>query len=238
MDTRYLYLDLLKRALTDMLYDNVDPQVRIEGRDWPQRAYTMIGLKRLDNLQHCIEDILVNNIPGDLIETGIWRGGAAIFMRAVLKAYDVSDRYVWAADSFEGLPLPDIEKYPVDTGDFHHQFRDLAVSLEEVKANFQRFGLLDEHICFLKGWFRDTIPHAQIRQLAVLRLDGDMYESTMEVLQQLYPKLSTGGYVIVDDYGAVAGCRKAVDDYRAINGIQEEINWIDWTGIYWQCKRC
>lgn len=236
MDTRYLYLDLLKRALTDMLYDHVDPQVRIEGRDWPQRAYTMIGLKRLDNLQHCIEDILINNIPGDLIETGIWRGGAAMFMRAVLKAYDVSDRNVWAADSFEGLPLPDIEKYPGDTGDFHHQFRDLAVSLEEVKANFQRFGLLDENVYFLKGWFRDTIPHAQIDQLAVLRLDGDMYESTMEVLLQLYPKLSTGGYVIVDDYGAVAGCRKAVDDYRQINGIQEELNWIDWTGIYWQRK--
>ena len=233
MNARHLYLDLMKRALTDLLYD-VDTQTRQEGRDWPSRAYTMIGLKRLENLQNCIEDVLANRVPGDLIETGVWRGGATIFMRAILKVYDVTDRRVWVADSFEGLPMPDAERYPADEGDTLYQWRELAVSIEQVKANFERFGLLDEQVCFLKGWFRDTLPDAPIDQLAILRLDGDMYESTMEALVHLYPKLSPGGYVIVDDYEAVEGCRKAVNDYRASRGIKEEMRWADWTAVYWQ----
>jgi len=87
---------------------------------------------------------------------------------------------------------------------------------------------------FLKGWFRDTLPAAPIERLAVLRLDGDMYQSTMDTLVNLYPKVSQGGYVIVDDYGAIPACRQAVNDYRAANGITEEIRDIDWTGIFWQ----
>lgn len=234
MNTRDLYLNLMKRALTDLLYDNVDAQTRQEGRDWPSRACTMIGLKRLNNLQYCIQEVLVNNIPGDLIETGVWRGGATLFMRAVLKADAITDRCVWVADSFEGLPMPDEQRYPADAGDLLYLSRELAVSLEEVQANFERFELLDEQVRFLKGWFRDTLPAAPIEQLAILRLDGDMYESTMEALVHLYPKLSRGGYIIVDDYGAVPGCRKAVDDYRESQGIKEEMRWVDWTGVYWQ----
>jgi len=194
----------------------------------------MIGLKRLDNLEFCIEQVVTNGVVGDLIETGVWRGGAAIFMRAVLKAYGVTDRYVWVADSFEGLPPPDMGKYPHDAGDSLHDARELAVSLEEVEANFERYGLLDDQVRFLKGWFRDTLPAAPIERLAVLRLDGDMYQSTTDALVNLYPKLSEGGYVIVDDYGAIAACRQAVNDYRSANAITEEIHDIDWTGIFWQ----
>ena len=234
MNTRDLYLNLMKLSLTDLLYDDVDARTRREGRDWPLRAYTMIGLERLNNLQYCIQDVIANNIRGDLIETGVWRGGATIFMRAVLKADAITDRCVWVADSFEGLPMPDEQRYPADAGDMNYQSRELAVSLEQVKANFERFELLDEHVRFLKGWFRDTLPTAPIEKLAVLRLDGDMYESTIGALTHLYPKLSRGGYVIVDDYGAVAGCRKAVDDYRASEEIKEEIRWVDWTGVYWR----
>jgi hypothetical protein len=208
--------------------------VREEGRDWPSRAYTMIGLKRLANLEHCITQVLDQAIGGDLIETGVWRGGATIFMHAVLKAYGISDRLVWVADSFEGLPAPDVEHYPADTGDTLYQFRELAISLDEVKANFQRFNLLDEQVRFLKGWFRDTLAAAPIEKLAILRLDGDLYESTILALTHLYPKLSAGGYVMVDDYGAVTACRKAVDDYRAAQAITEEMTWVDWTGVYWQ----
>ncbi len=207
---------------------------RIEGRIWPLVAHTMIGLKRLDNLEFCIEQVVTNGVVGDLIETGVWRGGAAIFMRAVLKAYGVTDRYVWVADSFEGLPPPNTGKYPYDAGDTLHEARELAVSLEEVKANFERYGLLDNQVRFLKGWFRDTLPAAPIERLAVLRLDGDMYQSTMDALVNLYPKLSEGGYVIVDDYGAIPACREAVNDYRSANAITEEIHDIDWTGIFWQ----
>jgi O-methyltransferase len=111
----------------------------------------------------------------------------------------------------------------------------LKVSLEQVRRNFARFDLLDDaRIKFLKGWFKDTIASAPIERLAVLRLDGDLYESTMDVLRPLYAKVSPGGFVIVDDYFAWAGCRKAVDEFRAANGISAAITRIDWTGAYWR----
>jgi O-methyltransferase len=157
-----------------------------------------------------------------------------MFMRAILKAHGIQDRRVWVADSFSGLPPPDPANYPADLGDKHHTKKALAVSLEEVKGNFERYGLLDEQVCFLKGWFKDTLPTAPFSQLAVIRLDGDMYQSTMDGLTHLYPKLSVGGYLIVDDFGAVQGCRQAVEDYRKSNGINETIKQIDWGGVFWQ----
>lgn len=224
---------LARRRLALVRPQPFDWEARFEGRDWLPSAHTMIGVKRLDNLQFCAEDVLEHNVPGDLIEAGVWQGGATIFMRAVLKAHGVTDRVIWVADSFEGLPHPDAEKYPADAGDLHHKMPELAISLEEVKANFERYGLLDEQVRFLKGWFRDTLQEAPIERLAVMRLDGDMYESTLSALTALYPKLSVGGYVIVDDY-ALAPCRKAVEDYRVAHEITDEIRETDWTGVYWQ----
>ena len=206
----------------------------MEGREWPAMAHTMIGWQRLENIQRCVEDILARKIPGDLIETGVWRGGAIIFMRAILKAYDVKDRRVWGADSFAGLPKPDAARYPADAGDQTYTHPELAVSLDQVRANFEKYALLDEQVRFLPGWFRETLPAAPIDCLALMRLDGDMYESTCVALESLYPKLSPGGYVIVDDYGACAGCQKAVHDFRAGNNIVDEIVSIDWTGVYWR----
>lgn len=213
-----------------------DPDLQAEGRIWPPDAETMIGLRRLDNLQRCIQDVLRDQIPGDLIETGVWRGGAAIFMRAVLKAYGDANRTVWAADSFRGLPQPNPERYPADAGDRHWSFAELAIPLEEVQANFARYGLLDQQVRFLAGWFRDTLPTAPIARLAVLRLDGDMYESTMDALNSLYGKLSVGGYVLVDDF-AMPTCRAAVDDFRATHGITEAIEPVDWSGVFWRRMR-
>lgn len=212
----------------------VDATARAEGRDWPVSAETMIGLLRLDNLQQCITDVVAEGVPGDIIETGVWRGGAMIYARAVLKTLGDTERTVWCADSFEGLPPPDAGAYPADEGDRHSLAEELAVSLEDVRANFMRYELLDDHVRFLKGWFRDTLPDAPIERLAILRLDGDMYESTIVALQSLYPKVSPGGYVIVDDYGAVAACKQAVNDFRRENGIDDEIRTIDWTGSYWR----
>lgn len=236
-----LYLDLMKRCLTDLIYADKEEEekasfqwAKAKGHRRPQRAHTMIGPQRLDNLQFCVEDTLKQNVPGDLIETGVWRGGATIFMRAILKAYGVEDRCVWVADSFEGLPPPDAEKYPHDAGDVHHTKEELAIPLEDVKANFGRYGLLDGQVRFLKGWFRDTLPEAPIERLAVIRLDGDMYESTMDGLTNLYPNLSPGGYLIVDDYGSVPACRQAVHDYREAHSIDDEIRSVDWSAVYWK----
>lgn len=209
------------------------------GKGWPRHGETMIGSARLDNVQHCVTSVLEDGIPGDLIETGVWRGGATILMRAVLAAHGVSDRTVWVADSFEGLPKPDPVKYPGDRG-LGGGNKALGVSVEQVKANFARYGLLDEQVRFLVGWFKDTLPDAPIEQLAVVRLDGDLYESTMDAIAALYPKLSVGGYLIIDDYGApklADACRKAITDYRDANGITEEIHEVDWTGAYWRRER-
>ena len=243
-DARALYLDLMKRCLSNLVYEDpgrqngetrpFDEAARRLGLDWPTLAHSMIGWPRLENIQRCVEDVLEGGVPGDLVEAGVWRGGATIFMRAILKAHDVADRRVWVADSFEGLPPPDAASYPADSGDRHHTVRELRVSLAEVQRNFAKYDLLDEHVRFLKGWFRDSLPAAPIGALAVIRLDADMYGSTIEALTYLYPKLSRGGYVIVDDYGAVPACRRAVDDYRARHSIREEMRAIDWTGVYWR----
>ena len=214
-------------------YD-LDPGVRASGHDWPVDAETMVGLRRLENLQSCITDVLNRQVPGDLIETGVWRGGACIFMRAVLKVHGDTTRTVWAADSFRGLPKPNVQANPVDAGDRLWSYQNLAVPVAEVRSNFARYGLLDGQVRFLEGWFSETLRSAPIESLAVLRLDGDMYGSTMDALTALYPKLSVGGYVIVDDYYAMPSCRQAVSDYRSAHGITDEIIDIDWTGVYWR----
>jgi O-methyltransferase len=224
-------LGLLKyRAVRPIKHLRAD---RINGHVWPMYADTMLGIPGLDNIQRCVEKILRDNVPGDLIETGVWRGGGSIFMRAVLAAYGVTNRRVFVADSFEGLPSPDITNYPQDEGDPHHTLTFLAVPQEEVEANFRKYGLLDAQVVFLRGWFKDTLPSAPIDKLAILRLDGDMYESTIIALESLYPKLSEGGLCIVDDY-ELPGCKQAVDDYRKRYEIKSPFIKDGWVGVFWQ----
>jgi O-methyltransferase len=231
---RALYLELTKQIILNDIYEP-GPHI-VEGREWPPGcALTMIGRKRLDNVQDVIEKILAQSIPGDFIETGVWRGGTTIFMRAILKAYGVADRKVFVADSFCGIPPINPEKYPADKA--HEGMDKLEIltnnSLARVRESFRRFGLLDNQVIFLEGWFKDTLPVIGTEQLALMRLDGDLYESTMDALIHLYPKLSAGGYVIIDDM-CVEGCVKAVQDFRSSANITDEIVTIDWTGIYWQ----
>lgn len=214
-----------------------DPAIRGSGRDQPRIAHTMVGLKRLRNLRECVEIVLRDSVPGDLIETGIWRGGSIILMRAVLAVHGVTDRRVWAADSFEGLPPPD-PRYPADAASDWHLYPHLRVSLDQVRENLAAYGLLDDQVRFLKGWFKDTLRVAPIEQLAVLRLDGDLYESTMDALAPLYPKVALGGFVIVDDYGIPQpGCREAVEDFRAQHGITDPVQDIDGWGAFWRRTR-
>jgi O-methyltransferase len=210
------------------------PSKRESGRDWPARAETMCGLKRLANARDCIEHVLSDKIPGDIIETGVWRGGMSIFMRGVLKAFGVTDRTVWLADSFEGLPVPDLHRYPTDRDLDLSDWKILSVGVEQVRHNFERYGLLDDQVRFIVGWFRDTLKDAPIKDLAVMRLDGDLYESTIQALEPLYPKLAAGGYCIIDDYGVIDSCKEAVNDYRRAHGISDEIVDIDGAGFFWR----
>ena len=224
--------ELERAGITD-LGGSGDVQRRNEGRDWPLYAQTMIGRKRTRNVRRCVEAVLAERIPGDLIEAGCWRGGTVIMMRGILKAYGVSDRIVYGADSFEGLPKPDAERFPADRADINYTAEELKVPIEEVEANLARYGLNDGGVRLLEGWFRDTLPTVGDRQWALVRLDGDLYESTMDGLVNLYPKLSPGGFLIIDDYGW-ENCRQAVDDYRREHGIGEAIERIDWVGAFWR----
>jgi hypothetical protein len=239
-----LYLDLMIRVLVNTIYGDpsdcpwrpraYDEECRMKGFDWPSVAHTMLGVTRLRQLKEAVEIVLRENVPGDLLEAGVWRGGACILMRAVLKAYGVEDRTVWVADSFAGLPPPNPESFPADVGDEHHLQKELSVSMEQVQSNFSSYGLLDERVRFLPGYFRDTMPTAPVSELAVLRVDGDMYESTWQVLESLAPRVSPGGFVIVDDFGAVPACQKAVLEYRTQQGIESPIVCVDSTAVYWR----
>jgi hypothetical protein len=245
-----LYLDLLKKSLTATLYtaepnhDQASQAQFLRGfvSHYIQgTALTMLPMSRLDNLQSCVSDVVRNAIPGDLIETGVWRGGATIFMRGMLKVLGTEDRTVWVADSFEGLPVPDAEKFPLEAqahaGPFMTKVcKHLAVGIEDVKNNFAAYGLLDDQVRFLKGWFSDTLPAAPIERLSIMRLDGDLYESTRDALVNLFDRLSVGGYVIIDDYGEDTWtyCRRAVDEFRTQREIADPLVKVDSRCYYWQ----
>ncbi|TCP65653.1 TylF/MycF family methyltransferase [Baia soyae] len=242
-----LYLELLKKTILFEMWLEVEArhphpdnaafnptmEHRQEGMDWPPIAVSMIGRKRMDHLHQCMESVIADNIEGDFIETGVWRGGSCIFMRGFLKANGITDRNVWVADSFEGLPPPNVAKYPADAPSPFHKMDYLRVSLEEVSENFKKFDLLDGQVQFLKGWFEDTLPTAPIQKIAIARLDGDMYSSTWDSLSNLYHKVSIGGYIIIDDY-SVTFCKAAVHDFRTKFGIDDEIKQIDTNGAYWR----
>ena len=203
---------------------------RENGLDWPLVGYSMIGRKRLDHLQVCAETVLAERIPGDFIETGVWRGGSCMLIKKILNLNSAQDRTVWLADSFQGLPAPKNER---DGFDLTHVSM-LAVSADQVRKNFERFGLLDERVRFLEGWFADTLPTAPLSKLALLRLDGDMYHSTMDALVHLYDRVSPGGFVIIDDYHSWESCRRAVHDFFATRTDQPNPEPIDSSSVFWR----
>ncbi|MEJ2619793.1 MAG: TylF/MycF/NovP-related O-methyltransferase [Candidatus Thiodiazotropha sp.] len=194
-----------------------------------EEAETMLGIKQLDQMQAAITDVVNNNIPGDALEAGVWRGGMTIFMRGVLRVLNDNSRNVWVVDSFEGLPAPD-----KNHDSFGWVEEDMSVSLDDVKKNFQRYNLDDENVKYLKGFFSETLPQAPIDKLSILRVDADLYESTLSVLEPLYPKLSVGGYAIFDDYQNLKDCQRAINEYRQKHNITDEIIEIDQRAIYWK----
>ena len=241
-DPRDLYIDLLIKCISYLIYGPppIDPwndglfrPDAKPGRDRHSPAHSMVGVLRLKNVRDLVQRTIDLGVPGDFIETGVWRGGCCILIRGVLAANQIRDRKVYLADSFEGLPRPS-KLFPQDRGDTHHKIREMAVSLDEVKENFRRYGLLDDQVIFVKGYFSDTLPALDAGPFALVRLDGDMYESTYVALEALYPKLAPGGFIIIDDYNAIKQCCQAVTDYRAKLSISDTLQQADWSAVYWQ----
>lgn len=252
---RSAYLDLLKLSLCDLAGAGTrtvswtgDRRVfsreltgadqlewRIAGRDWPLNALTMVGLRRLDDLQACIESVVGDGVDGDVIEAGTWRGGASILIRATLDALGARDRTVWVADSFQGFPVPEAAGVAEDR-DLETDMSGLAYlapSLEEVQGYFGRFGV-DHGVRFLPGFFEETMAQLRGRRWSIVRLDADTYKATQLTLEALYPGLSVGGYVISDDYAFLPACRRAVDEFRDRHGITEPIEQIDYNSVRWR----
>lgn len=202
-------------------------RLRTAGMDWPLQGLSMVGLDRLDDLQRCVESVVRDSVDGDLIEAGTWRGGAAIVIRATCDSLGETDRTLVVADSFQGFPSVERPEDQWEGIDY------LAVPLEEVKANFTRLGL-ERGVEFAAGFFADTLPALADRRWSLIRLDGDTYGATRAGLEALYPGLSTGGYLIVDDYGALQECRAAVDEFRSTHGIEEPLEQVDWTCVRWR----
>ena len=244
-----LYLRLLAKSLTGTLRDeepdhdnaNVGSFVVQFTRHYMMgEAVTMLPLCRLDNIRDCIAEALADGVAGDVVEAGVWRGGGSIFMRGCLEALGGGERRSFVADSFEGLPEPDPDNAKETAfyrGDLMQQgYRKMAAGYEEVRDNFEAYDLLSDRVCFLKGWFSETLASAPIASLALMRLDGDYYSSTMDGLTALYPKLSPGGFAIIDDYGedAWTDCRKAVDEYRSAHGVTAPMTAVDSKCVYWR----
>lgn len=244
------YLDLLKRSVTGTLFvdepdhDSADVAAfvaRFTDHYIEGRASAMVPVKRLDSLRSCLLDLVAREVPGDVIEAGVWRGGTSIFMRGVLDAIGATDRRVWLADSFEGLPPVDPstsakEHRAVNGPVIRDAYRNFAASLDEVRSNFAAYRLLDERTVFLKGWFRDSLPTIpRDSRFALIRLDADLFESTRDALTLLYPRLSRGGYLVVDDYGESlwTDCRRAVDEFRRAHDIHERIVPVDSRCVFW-----
>ena len=231
-DPRRAYIELIKRAVSNYLYLGGEaPFARYnalahydkEAGGWKvdplSRPATLLGQGQLDLIERCVHDVVERGVPGDFIEAGVWRGGAVILLRALLGAHGITGRTVVAADSFSGIPKNTRFKHdPVDLWEDRW-----AAPLAEVQALAERFGLADERIEWLPGLFEDTLPTLEGRQFALIRLDSDSYDSVQTSLDRLYPLLSPGGIVIVDDWH-LPGCRFAVADFRKRSGVEAEVH--------------
>lgn len=253
------YLDLLKLSLCDLagagtqtiswtgdrrvfvreLADDEEQMGwRVAGRDWPLNALTMVGLRRLDDVQSAIESVVRDGVPGDVIEAGSWRGGTSMLMRATLDALGDHDRTVWVADSFQGFPVPEeggVEEDRELEADMA-PLAFLAPALEQVQGYFARFGLR-QGVNFVPGFFEQTMDQLRGRPWSVVRLDADTYKATRLTLEALYPSLSVGGYLISDDYGFLPACQRAIDEFRSEHGIDEPIEPVDFNGARWRRER-
>ena len=191
---------------------------------------TLIGEDGLDNIKDLLEKVKKDNVKGAFVEAGIWRGGACIHARAVMDYLEIKEPVI-ACDSFVGLPPP---TWKQDEGDQHYKIRELAVSENTVRENINYF-VLEGNIELVPGFFEVTMPMLKdkLEDISILRVDGDMYGSTMEVLENLYYKVSVGGYIICDDY-ALPGAKMAIDEFKENYGIKNPLVKVNETIYYWQ----
>ena len=189
------------------------------------KPFTKISKGRMQNLLNLCKKANENNVLGAFVECGVHKGGASVLM-----ALNSEDRVTWMFDSFEGMPPPTDEdgpKAPDWTG-------KTAAIEQYLKSLLWDYEIPKNKVRIVKGWFKDTIPKANLGQIAILRLDGDWYESTKVCLENLYDKVSFGGYIIIDDYGHWEGCRKAVDEFIEKRGLNVELHKTDYTERWWQ----
>jgi len=179
--------------------------------------------------------------PGDVVETGVYTGGTAAIIMRVLMEYDECNRKFFAFDSFQGLPQ--LDRADTATGQVYERGHglpgDFAASREDFEANLKHLSAWDDRIRVTKGWFNESIPTVSIEKIAFLRLDGDLYASTITVLRLLYHRVMSGGIVYVDDYGSFAGCKAAVDEFRSEHGIESPMHEVDEGGrrfeaVWWR----
>lgn len=237
---RDAYIDLIKRTITNYTYlgGEASPQsfrsvthYDVPNAQWKieplARPATLLTRNQLDLIERCVVTVQERGVAGDFIEAGVWRGGVIILLRALLNAYGIADRKVFAADSFAGIP-----KNARAVGDPVDQWPDRWIaSQEDVRQNIKRFGLLDGRVKFVPGFFADSLKTLENEKFALMRLDSDSYDSVEESLVYLYPLLSSGGIVIIDDWHLV-GCKQAVLNYRTRHGIKAELKMFD-GNAYW-----
>lgn len=202
------------------------------------QPYTMVGFGRLISAYDAVRVVDREHVPGAIVECGVFKGGST----AVMTMAASPERKIWMFDSFEGLPEPgalDGEQavtYAGNRGGGALAPIDRCVGpLETVEHLFFDVLRIDRARVFIrKGWFQDTLPAArhEIGPIAVLRLDGDWYESTKVCLDNLYDLVSPGGYVIIDDYGYWEGARKAVDEFLAARGLAVELERVDESALW------
>lgn len=186
------------------------------GNDWPPHGFTMIGKARVANFRAAIEEVNRNGIAGAIVETGVWRGGACMFAAAVTRESSMPQRQIYLFDAFEA-----IGNYGEATAHF------LDTSEKAVRDGFEALGLMGENIHFRKGLFKDTVPAWDAGQIAVLRVDGNFYDSYQDALYYMYPHVPVGGIIIFDDVFSHAPVMRAWEDFKKDQGLGEELNRID-----------
>ncbi len=205
------------------------------------KDYTMTSKERMYALYKAVEYVAKNNIPGDFVECGVWKGGSSMLIALTLQKFGINNRKIWMYDTYEGMSEP-TEKDADITGNSAEKLLKEASkekqdsvwcysSLDEVKANMRLTNYPEHCIHFVQGKVEDTIPGSIPEgDIALLRLDTDWYESTKHEMHYLYPKLVQRGVLIIDDYGHWVGAKKAIDEYISENNTPLLLNMIDYTG--------